>query len=69
MRLNFDRHAFDHFQAVAFDADNFARVVRDQLDLVQAEIRQNLRANTVIPQVSLEAKLEIRLHGVAALIL
>jgi hypothetical protein len=33
-RLNLDRHALDHFQPVAFDPDDFSRVVRNQLDLV-----------------------------------
>ena len=57
VRLNLDRHALDHFQPIAFDADDLARIIGDQLDLMQAEIHENLRADAVIPQVGLEAEL------------
>ncbi len=32
-----DRHPFDHLQAVAFDADNLARIVGNQADAVQPD--------------------------------
>src|SRR6185503_16894513 len=69
VRLNLDRYSLDHFQPVAFDANDLSRVIRNQLDLMQAEIRENLGTDAVIPQIGLEAELEIRLHRVAALIL
>src|SRR5690348_18485299 len=40
MRLDFDRHAFNDFQSIPFNADDLARVVGDQLDLMQAKVRQ-----------------------------
>ena len=64
-----DRHPFDHLQAVAFDADNFARIVGNQPDAVQPELHEDLCADAIVAQIGLETELQIRFDGIAARIL
>src|SRR5688572_4020201 len=68
-RLNLDRHSLYHLQSVPLNADDLARIVRNELDLVQSEVDKNLRSHTVITQIRLESQLQIRLNGIASLIL
>src|SRR5690606_40741873 len=56
-------------QAVALEADDLARVVRQQADRAQSEIEQNLRADAVVAQVRLETERLVRLHRVLPLVL
>ena len=58
-RLNFNRHTLDHLQPIAFDADNLAWIIRDELDLVEPEIDENLCPYAVIPQISFKSQLQI----------
>src|SRR5262249_20123176 len=68
-RLNLDRYTLHHPQSVPLDADDLARIVRDQLDLVQSEVNENLRPYAVITQICLEPQLQVRLNSIAPLIL
>src|SRR3954454_7499773 len=45
-----DRALFDHVQAVAFKADDGARVVDQQHHVPDPEIQQNLRTDAIIAQ-------------------
>src|SRR5215471_16057198 len=64
-----DRHALVYAQAVALESDEFAGVVGDGADRMQPEIEQDLRADTVVAQIGLEAELLVRLDRIGALIL
>src|SRR5690606_35551840 len=68
-RLDVDRLAAGDPQAVALEADDLARVVRQQADRAQSEIEQNLCADAVVAQVRLEAERLVRLHRVLPLVL
>src|SRR5574341_1921193 len=63
-RRDFDRHALNDLEPVAFDPDDLARVIRDQADVAEAEVDENLGADPVVPKVRLEPELEVRLDGV-----
>src|SRR5689334_8697815 len=66
---HFDRNAFDHFESVAFNADDLSWIVREQADFSQAEIDEDLRAGAIVAQIRLEPETEIGLHGIDALVL
>src|SRR5678816_1635714 len=68
-RLDLDRHSLNHLQSIALDPDDLPGIIRDELDLVQTEIDENLRPDTVVTQVRLEAQFQICLNGIAPLIL
>src|SRR5207249_3960421 len=64
-----DRHALDDFEAVAFEAGALGGVVRDQPDLVQVEVGQDLHADAVVAAVGGEAERLVGLDGIEALLL
>src|SRR2546421_3713646 len=68
-RGDFDRHALDDFEPVALDPDDLARVIRDQADIAETEVDENLGADPVVAKVRFEAELEVRLHGIAPIVL
>src|SRR5437867_7191577 len=45
--LHLDRQLLDHLEAVALDADQLARVVREQAYLADAQVEQDLVAGAV----------------------
>ena len=67
--LDFDRHAFHDLETVSGNARNLARVVREESHFLHAEVCQNLGARTVLAQVGLEPKVEVRLDRVHTLFL
>ncbi len=50
-------------------ADDLLGIVREHADLLHAEVHQDLGTDAVVPQVLLESQLDVRLHGVAAVLL
>src|SRR5690242_9055887 len=68
-RRHLEGNALGHLNAVNLKSADLARIIGKQRDLLQAEIAQDLRADTVIAEIFLETELEIGLHRVAALIL
>ena len=64
-----DRHLLDHLDAVAFQADHFLRIVREETKLAHAEIEQDLRADAVIAQVAGETEFGVCFHGIEAFLL
>src|SRR5512143_2740519 len=69
MGMHLDRYARRHGQTVAFQADDLFRVVRQELDLADAEIAQDLGADAIVAEIGLIAEGEIRLDSVLALVL
>src|SRR5262249_15801330 len=66
---HFERQGFSYREAVAFEADELSRVVRQQSHLPDAEIPQDLGPDAVIALVRLEAELLVCFDGVEPLIL
>ena len=64
-----DRDHFDDLQPVAFEADDFFRVVGQEAHFPHAEIDEDLRAEAVVAQLRREAEFFVGLHGVEALLL
>src|SRR5206468_926039 len=64
-----DRHALDDFEAVALEAGALGGVVREQPDLVQVEVGQDLHADPVVAAVGGEAEGFVRLDGIEAVLL
>ena len=67
--LDFERQRLDDAEAVALEADELARVVRQQAHGADAEVAEDLRADAVVALVRLEAEPLVRLDGVEPLIL
>src|SRR5262249_45155614 len=68
-RRRLDRNALDDLQAVGFEAYPLLGVVREQTQVLHAEIDEHLRADTVVALVGLEAEGLVRFDGVLALVL
>ena len=64
-----DRDLVGHAQAVALEADDLLRVVRQQADLAEPEVDEDLGADAVVAQVGRQAELQVRVDGVEALLL
>ena len=62
--LDLERDAFDDLDAVAADAGSLARVVRQDPDLRDAEIRQDLGTDPVVTEIRPEAQAVVGLDGV-----
>ncbi len=71
MRIGFhlDRQLLHDLQPVAFQPDNLPRIIRQQPDRLETQVRQNLRPEAVLAQVHVEAQLLVGLHGIVALLL
>lgn len=54
------------FEAVTFEADEFAGIVGEEANFFEAEIDEDLGADAVFAQVHAVAELEVRLDGVEA---
>src|SRR5262245_57276182 len=63
---HFEREPLDDLDPVVLQPDHLARIVGQEAHLAHAEIAQDLRADPVVPQVGLEAELEVGLDRVAS---
>src|SRR4030095_14299653 len=54
-RRNLQRHPFFHFQSVPFEAEDFARIVGQQADALNAEIAEHLGADAIVPKIFFKA--------------
>src|SRR5262245_42061516 len=68
-RLGLERCPRHDVDAVALEAADLLRVVGEEPDPADAEVAQDLCPDAVVAQILAEAELEVRLDGVAALIL
>src|SRR5208282_267462 len=68
MRRDLDRHARNVYPVTA-QAFYLVRIVGQQLDLADAEIAQDLRADSIVAQVLVEAEMQVRFDGVHPLVL
>src|SRR5690349_24463860 len=68
-RRHLQRNAFDDLQAETLDASSLAGIVRQQAQLAQTEIDQDLGAKPVIAGVRREPQMDVRLDRVESLIL
>src|SRR5918994_4417296 len=62
--LDLERDLLDDGQAVAVEARELARVVREDANRRQAEVGEDLVADPPLPRVGREAESEVRLHRV-----
>src|SRR5439155_1953967 len=69
MRHHLERRARDHVDAVGLEPHDLLRVIGEQPHAPDAEVAQDLGADAVVPEVFLEAELEVGLDGVASLVL
>ncbi len=66
VRADFNRHALYHSEAIATQADDFLGVVREQSKLRHAQVPEDLRPQSVLPQVSLKTQMPVgfdRIHA------
>src|SRR5208282_351840 len=68
MRRDLDRHA-RNVHTVTAQAFYLVRIVGQQLHLANAEIAQNLRADSIVAEVLVEAEVQVRFDGVHPLVL
>src|SRR5437667_6020909 len=69
LRRNLDRHALDNPEPVSLHPDDLPGIVRDEPDLVQPQLHQDLRAHAVVPKVRLKTQRQVALDGVLAFVL
>src|SRR5437667_216141 len=69
MRHHLERRTRDDVDPVRLEPDELLRVVGEQPHAPDAEVAQDLRPDAVVPEVFLEAELEVRLDRVASLVL
>src|SRR6266404_5808931 len=71
MRVRFatNRNLLDHLQAVAFETDDFFRIVGEEAKLPHTKIEQNLRAESIITQIGRQTELRVRFDGIESLFL
>src|SRR4051794_40772785 len=67
--IDLDRHTLDDLQPVAFQTDNLLRIVRHQPHLMETEIDKDLRAESIVAKIGLEAERFVRFHRILTLIL
>ena len=54
--IDFNGDPFDDLQAIAFDPHDLPGVIRHKTDLPESQTDQDLRADTVIPQVRFKSR-------------
>jgi hypothetical protein len=66
-----DRHLVDHFQveAAVDECVGLLRVIGEEANLTEAQVLEDLDADTILPRVGLVAKRQVGLDGVEPLIL
>ena len=68
-RGRFEPHPIFDAQTVSLESDELRRVIGEYSDGAQAQIQQDLRADTVLAKVGLEPQPLVGFDGVGALIL
>src|SRR6185436_19406218 len=68
-RRNLERQPLGHREAVAFEADQLARVVGEQAHRADAEVLQDLDADAVVALIGFEAEPLVGFDGVEPLLL
>ena len=68
-RWNFEREPLAHRLPVPFDSDKLPRVVAEQTHRADAELAENLNAQSIVALIRLESKPLVRLDGVQSFIL
>ena len=69
VRLDQDRNSLHNVEIIALDSSNLSRVVSKKPHFTNAEVQQDLGADSVVTQIRLEPKVFVGLHGVAAAVL
>src|SRR5688572_29960667 len=69
VRRLLEGHAITEPQAVALESNHFARIVRDRANGAEPQIQEDLRADSVVAKVGLEAQPLVRLDGVCPFVL
>src|SRR5262249_57694735 len=69
MRRHLERRACDDADAVGLQTSDLLGIVGEQVDALDTEVAQDLRADAVVAQVFAEAQFEIRLDRVPPAIL
>src|SRR5829696_6111923 len=60
---------FNDFQAITFETDNFFGIIGEKANGFEAEINENLCAETVFAEVHSIAQLEVCLNGIETVLL
>src|SRR5438093_2452676 len=69
VRAHLERDALDDLEAIPLDRDVLVGVVRQDADLPQPEVVEDLTANPVVAVIGLEAERLVRLDRVLSLVL
>ena len=69
VRFAANRHLLDHFQTVAFQADHFLWIVRQETELPHPKIEEYLRAESVIAQVRGQTEFGVGFNGIEPFLL
>ena len=67
--LDFQRHSFGHFQAVAFKANTFAGIIGKQTHCSEAKISKNLGTDTIVPNIRSKSKRFVCFNSIFTFIL
>src|ERR1700719_1734571 len=67
--LRFDRKLFDNIETVSFESDHFFGIVREETDLADSEVNQNLGTGAVFTEVDRKSQFFIGFNRVEALFL
>jgi hypothetical protein len=66
---NVDGHHLSHSDAVLFEPLRLRRIVTDQPDRADAEVKQDCRSDVVVPRIDRKPLCGVRIDGVEALVL
>src|ERR1043166_291412 len=71
MRIGFAayRHLLHHLESVTFESDYLLRVIGQEAELTHSEIKKDLRAESIISQITWIPKFGIRLYRVESFLL
>src|SRR5689334_3762825 len=69
MRFCFKRNTFDDLQAVPMETYDFLRIVGHEPDFPHSQVTQNLRADSIVPEIGTKAKFLVGFDGIEPLIL
>src|SRR5260370_13217755 len=71
VRIGFapDRHLLDHLESIPFQTNHLLRVVGQKAELAHAQVKKDLRAETVIAQIAWVTELGVCFHGIEPFLL
>src|SRR5439155_432704 len=69
VRRRLERDPFEHLDPVALEPADLPRVVGEEAHLRCADVAEHLRGDAVVAEILLETEIEVRLHGIATLVL